>query len=352
MTPERLLTRDRFREAVLARDGNRCVHCGSAGPLDAHHVVERRLFADGGYYLGNGASLCDPTCHTLAESTQLSCDRLRELCGIRRVILPPHLYPDDRYDKWGNAILPDGRRLRGELFADESVQRVLAPVLHLFTRFVKPARTWHLPGSPGKTSDDRVLPDLRAFEGVEVVVTLKYDGEHTVIYGPDGYAHARSTDPLGPDPGRDRVKALAAELGPELPADWRASGENLWRAHSIRYTNLRPHRRWYFALFNLWNPANVCASWDELCEWAEILDLQTPPVLYRGPWDAAAVARLWQPTFEGDEMEGYVVRPAAAFRLADYRRVVGKFVRAGHNRTSHNWRHERPVFNSPRAGAP
>jgi 5-methylcytosine-specific restriction endonuclease McrA len=46
-----LLTRDRFRESVLARDNHACVVCKRKGiPLDAHHIIERRLFPDGGYY--------------------------------------------------------------------------------------------------------------------------------------------------------------------------------------------------------------------------------------------------------------------------------------------------------------
>lgn len=44
----KLLTRDDFRESVLKRDGYRCVVCGTTErKLDAHHIIERRLFADG-----------------------------------------------------------------------------------------------------------------------------------------------------------------------------------------------------------------------------------------------------------------------------------------------------------------
>ena len=43
-----LLTRDEFREGVFARDHNNCVICGEPA-ADAHHIVERRLFSDGGY---------------------------------------------------------------------------------------------------------------------------------------------------------------------------------------------------------------------------------------------------------------------------------------------------------------
>jgi hypothetical protein len=60
---------------------------------------------------------------------------VRAACGIRRVLVPPHLYPDQPYDTWGNPVLPNGERLKGELFHDASVQKVLAQgrVLGLFT---------------------------------------------------------------------------------------------------------------------------------------------------------------------------------------------------------------------------
>jgi 5-methylcytosine-specific restriction endonuclease McrA len=45
-----LLTRDEFRVGVFARDGKTCVACGKPGQ-DAHHIIERRLWPDGGYYL-------------------------------------------------------------------------------------------------------------------------------------------------------------------------------------------------------------------------------------------------------------------------------------------------------------
>jgi len=83
MTPV-LLTRDDFREEVFARDKHTCVHCGQPG-VDAHHILERRLFPDGGYYLSNGVTLCGG-CHLDAESTGLDCDTLRLDAGITRPV--------------------------------------------------------------------------------------------------------------------------------------------------------------------------------------------------------------------------------------------------------------------------
>ena len=75
-----LLSRDKFREGVFNRDKHKCVVCGQPAQ-DAHHILERRLFASGGYFLENGASVCAEH-HLDAEATTLSCDHLRELVGI------------------------------------------------------------------------------------------------------------------------------------------------------------------------------------------------------------------------------------------------------------------------------
>lgn len=346
----KLLTRDEFRRSVFARDRNRCVSCGATRvPLDAHHIIERRLFRDGGYYLNNGATLCDPTCHMKAETTELSVEDVRRMAGITSVVLPDHLYPDTTYDKWGNPILPNGMRLKGELMADESVRKVLAPVMDRFTPHVKAPRTYHLPWSPGQTKDDRVLSDLSGFEGRRVVVTAKMDGENTSIYGKDGFVHARSVEPMSPHPSRDRVKALAATIGSELPEGWRITGENITAKHSIHYQNLAREDVWYLNLFNVWTDLNVCLSWGEVEEWAALLAIPTVPVLYRGVWDQKVVKDLFTATYRGDPMEGYVVRIEDGFPLRDYHRVVGKYVRAGHVTSSHHWRYEVPVFNHPGA---
>ena len=113
-----LMTRDEFRNAVFARDDNKCVVCGDQAK-DAHHIIERRLFGDGGYYLDNGASLCEKH-HMEAEMTVISVEQLRDLINVKTVILPDHFYRDIEYDKWGNIVMPNGTRVKGELFNDES----------------------------------------------------------------------------------------------------------------------------------------------------------------------------------------------------------------------------------------
>ena len=66
------LTREQFRNAVFARDKHKCVLCGKPA-VDAHHIMERKLWEDGGYYIENGASVC-ADCHWKCERNEVSPD--------------------------------------------------------------------------------------------------------------------------------------------------------------------------------------------------------------------------------------------------------------------------------------
>jgi hypothetical protein len=172
-----LLTREKFRETCLKRDGHKCAICGNKNDLVVHHIIERRLFDDYGYYENNGISVC-PSCHIKCEQTLISVEEARKAAGIIDKCIPNAFYIDEVIDKFGNCILPNGMRMRGPLFDDASVHKILEPVLHLFTKYVKYPKTPHLPHSPGIKEDDRVLPDDSCFHGQEVVVSVKHDGEN------------------------------------------------------------------------------------------------------------------------------------------------------------------------------
>lgn len=327
-----LLTRDQFRERVLASlEGHCAVSSCSALAVDAHHIIERRLFPDGGYYVENGAPLC-PRHHMLAEQTILSCSELREELKYSTIILPPHFYPDEQYDKWGNVILPSGRRLKGELFDDESVQRVLTPVLHLFDNRVKYPRTWHLPWSASVTSDDRVLTQatVDSWDASEIVVTEKMDGECTTLYR--DYMHARSMD-YNSHVSRNWMKNFHAQIAPDIPENMRICGENLWAKHSIFYPDLPS----YFLGFSIWMGTR-CLPWDETLEWFELFGIRPVKQWYRGEAETCPWKLLMLPTGNATlEHEGYVVRPADGFTLREFPTKVGKYVRAQHVQTHGHW---------------
>lgn len=119
-----LLDREAFKEQVFARSHGRCVFCGAAA-VDAHHILERKLFADGGYYLGNGAAVCEAD-HWACETTAHSVEAVRKAAGIVNPVLPPWMRADACYDKWGNQVWRSGLRSWGPLEADTGARKALA----------------------------------------------------------------------------------------------------------------------------------------------------------------------------------------------------------------------------------
>jgi hypothetical protein len=96
-----LLTRKEFKRQVFERDNHKCVICGGSA-VDAHHIIDRKVWIDGGYYLDNGVSLCEEH-HWDAELSKITPVALREKIGLH-TILPTHLDPQLIYDKWGNPV--------------------------------------------------------------------------------------------------------------------------------------------------------------------------------------------------------------------------------------------------------
>lgn len=198
-------------------------------------------------------------------------------------------------------------------------------------------RTPHLPWSKGGTSDDAYLFDVDHFAGKEVVVTEKMDGENTTMYR--DAIHARSLDSQH-HPSRDWVKALHGMIATELPEHWRFCGENVYAQHSIVYQELSS----YFYLFSVWNEENVALSWDETLEWANLLSLETVPVLYRGVYDSNVIDELTD-AIDTNTQEGYVIRLAERFQFEAFGRSIAKWVRKGHVQTDQHWMHAPVVPN-------
>lgn len=335
MKTQILLTRDAFRESVFARDNNKCVFCEKKA-VDAHHILERRLFEDGGYYTDNGASVCAEH-HRDCESTVISVEEVRRAANIAHVVVPSHLYADQPYDKWGNPVLPNGRRLKGELFEDASVQKVLSTgnALQDFTNWVKYPRTYHLPWSDGVNSDDRIMQNLDVFVGKRVIITEKMDGESTSMYS--DYIHARSVDGRS-HPSRDWVKQFWSKICADIPEKWRICGENLYAKHSIHYTNLST----FFLGFSIWNQNNICLSWDETLDWFSLIGIEHVPVIYDGEFNEELVRKLWNP-IGWARKEGYVMRLADEIEYGQFRNKIGKFVRKGHIQTVKHWMYGQAV---------
>lgn len=327
------MNREEFRREVFKRDNYKCIICGRSDHLDAHHIIERRLWDDGGYYLDNGASLCAEH-HLQAEQTILTCDRIREVAGITNILLPEHLYTDQSYDKWGNIILSNGQRIRGELAYDESVRKILTGVE--FSKYVKYPRTYHLPWSLGIGKDDRVLKNTSCFENKEIIISVKMDGENTSLYS--DYVHARSLDSEH-HPSQDWVRRFHANISYNIPEGWRICGENLYAQHTIPYNNLDD----YFLVYSIWDEYNRCLSWEDTETWCGLLGIKHVPIIYTGLWNED-IKNL---KVDFEVWEGYVVRLAGSFPYSAFRHSIAKFVREEFKDhiDSHHWKSKQIVPN-------
>lgn len=222
---------------------------------------------------------------------------------------------------------------------------------------IKYPRTMNLDWSCSNSSDDVWWKDCNRFEGKQVVVSEKLDGECTTIYR-DGHVHARSLE-TSHHPSRSLVKALAGSISHMIPENWRLCGENVFAWHSIFYTDLPS----YFFVYGIYNESNICIPWREVKAVCETIGLQTVPVIYEGIWDEELIRGLWKgkgayPTFEVQndtlcpefpedfapcEAEGYVVRLAEAFPYDQFKVSCAKYVRENHVKTPTNWM-QRPVI--------
>jgi hypothetical protein len=119
-----LLSREAFKIQVLGRSAGLCVFC-TAAAVDAHHILDRKLFSDGGYYLNNGAAVCAQH-HWDCETTVLSATDTYAAAGITQPVLPPGFLAECVYDKWGNHSRGDGTWVAGPLIHDSGARRALA----------------------------------------------------------------------------------------------------------------------------------------------------------------------------------------------------------------------------------
>lgn len=309
--------RKQIVEKVFAYDNNKCVVCKEKA-VDAHHLLNRKLWDDGGYHLHNLVSLCSEH-HLDAETNQILPDDLRKL-GTRDLKLPPGFSHKEQYDTWGNTILPNGLYSYGPLKNDKGMQKALKELP--FTNKVKYPSTSYLPNSPTIDENDTII-DPACFQDKLVVVTEKMDGENTTMAR--DYIHARSLDSAH-HPSRSWVKQKWAEIRYEIPEGWRICGENIYALHSIKYEELES----YFFGFSIWNDKNICLSWDNTLEWFSLLDIIPAPVLYEGEYDLNKIHIQWESLNKTKESEGYVMRKAKAFSYRDFPYSLAKWVRPNH----------------------
>lgn len=199
----------------------------------------------------------------------------------------------------------------------------------------KYGRTYHLPFSPGATSDDKILhewQDLLACP--DLVLTEKLDGENTCLKREGVFARSHAAPTRSPWAAnvRELWQRLRRDLG-----DWQIFGENLYGIHSIEYERLQHH----FFVFAVRLQGHWLA-WDQVVEIAEMLELPTAPVRERGVFTEKSLQAAIQEGLDwgsawGGACEGFVLRNAEGFPAEDFYKNVLKYVRANHVQTDEHW---------------
>lgn len=136
----------------------------------------------------------------------------------------------------------------------------------------KYCRSLHAHISLGTTSDDRFMPNgyVKAFADMdELVVTEKLDGQNNCFskHGVFARSHTAPTTHPWDKPMRERWELIKDDLG-----DLEVFGENMYGIHSVAYKKLES----YFYVFAV-REGDYWLSWDEVKDYAAVLDLPTVP---------------------------------------------------------------------------
>lgn len=174
--------------------------------------------------------------------------------------------------------------------------------------------------------------------GVPIVITEKLDGSNMAMTRSSLFARSHSGPPS--HPSFAWAKALHARICSHIENEITLFGEYCYAVHSIVYGALPD----YFFLFGVRDDTtDMWWEWDLVAAQAELLQVPTAPVLFRGVCETVdelerrTLALAAQSSCYGGEREGLVVRAGAGFGDSEFVDLVGKYVRPDHVQTGEHW---------------
>lgn len=198
-------------------------------------------------------------------------------------------------------------------------------------------RTLHLPFSPGRSEDDKVLDTVEHLLDRHLVVLEKVDGGNACFVNSGVYARTHGS--IAKHPAFGPVKAIWASVRHQIPDGWSIFGEACYAKHSIAYNALPS----FFLVFGIrLDVDNTWLSWANVKKHCKILGLETVPELWTG-WvenekdlrhivtESLALGSVCG----GEDIEGIVIRDANHF--SSFQDSVAKWVRESHVKTSNHW---------------
>lgn len=217
--------------------------------------------------------------------------------------------------------------------------------------YYKYPRTFHLPYSPKRGSDDKVLIDDSDFEGKYIVVLEKMDGENTTIY--TNHLHARSVDSVK-DESHRWLERFQNFIIPQLNqlSNWRICGENMFYKHTVSYQDLES----VFLGYSIWlenqnQESNYSLSWHATKAIFDKIGISYPTIIYEGVYDKKAILEKFEEyrNQKNRQVEGFVIRLESSFLYQDFSKSVAKYVCDDFEITTNkHWRYEAKTLNQLR----
>lgn len=319
----KLKSREEFKESVSLRDKGKCIICGKDYD-EVHHITERKLWKDGGYYLNNGASLCNFH-HRQAESNILCPQYLSYILDIN-LHTPGYFKESIDYNKWGEEF---------------DMPREFD--------FKYPS-TWYLPFSPSVALEDnrRKCESVKHLIGVPLVSSIKMDGSNSRMTNEkaaarNGHQAIHSSFDLLKNMFESRIKYL-------IPENLIIFGEWIYAQHSIKYEgDLSLHD--YFQCFSIYDRnKNIFLDWNTTKDLCKKFNISTVPILsenkvFHSEWEIVKyLSKLGEDVVKQGH-EGIVVRSAYGYHYSQHKDFVLKYVRINHVQTDKMWSHKPVIKN-------
>lgn len=345
------MTREEFRRACVDRDGGQCVipdchrqvNAVPARPGEVHHIVERKLWDDGGYVPRNGACVCNDH-HRLAERNVIPPQAFWRWIGVEDPPLPEGV-GSTNVDKWGESLAQ--------------------PAWQEHREYIKYPSTRHLPWSHERDDDDTAHESIEFLTGYPLIATVKMDGGNAMLVK-DSENPIRARNGKHADKQHfDMAKQWYWEnnLYEDIPKHLQVFGEWLYAKHSIHYgcdcddpcEDVGPPLRDYFQVFGIYDTRyNLWLGWHETVVIAERLGLTVAPYAtdVYGELQFDESYEAWNVLYELSQdvvkqgHEGIVVRSAHPWHYGQMGRRLGKYVRPGHvKKGEKHWSHRPLVQN-------
>lgn len=296
-------------------------------PGEVHHIIERKLWDDGGYIPDNGATVCNYH-HRLAERNIIPPQAFWQWLDIEDPPLPEQ-FDNMAIDKWGEDLaVPPWKEHREN---------------------IKYPSTRHLPWSHERDTDDTAHKEVDNFLGYHLVATVKMDGGNAMLV-------KDTENPIRARNGRhadkdhfDMAKQWYWEndLYSKIPEHYQVFGEWLYAKHSIHYgcdcdepcEDVGPALDDYFQVFGVYDTRfDLWLGWHDTMKFALGNDMAVVPAatgMYGfGEYDNRG--KFWNDAYELSQKvveqghEGIVIRSMYPFQYGQIEERLGKYVRPGH----------------------